>query len=83
MLSVCAYRCVRVCTDVCVCVHTGVCVRAYRCVCTSVAPCCLVSSDRNSDSTVGSDCFTLGSSRTSSPRLSGLPSALGTCGITT
>lgn len=45
----------------------------------TVALCCLLFSDSHRESTVGSDCFVHGSSRTRRPKLSGLPSGRGTC----
>lgn len=62
----------------------GTCILEWKCVFyvsfshTSGVPCCLLSSDSHSDITVGSDCFTLGSSNTNKPRSSGFPSGLGT-----
>lgn len=43
--------------------------------------CCLLFSESHRESTVGSDCFVHGSSRTRRPRLSAFPSGLGTCGL--
>lgn len=45
----------------------------------TVMLCCLEFSVSQRESTVGSDCLVDGSSRTSRPRLSGLPSGRGTC----
>ncbi len=43
--------------------------------------CCLLFSESHRESTVGSDCFVHGSSRTRRPRLSASPSGLGTCAL--